>query len=342
MSNVSFNVISRDDASSITVFVNGQVKVATHEHPNYDRILEAAQRGDENVLDLFDLNIAIARSFEKVSERVAVANGQVFFDGQPVDSALTRHILTAYQEGADFAPLVKFYEKVETNPNAHSRDQLYRWLNAEDFTIDADGDILGYKGVAPVYADGKNHYVSFDDEGNPIEREVIGFLSINQGNAIVDGQEHLEGPVPNNIGSVIEMPRDQVTHDPSIGCHVGLHVGTWSYASGFARGAVLKVKVNPRDVVSVPTDCGDQKMRVCRYTIVDVIEQKLDRAVETPDWDDDEQPEVYCDNCGEVVGTEEDYSPYEENFCSGSCEREYNQDDESEDEEVPAGRRWTF
>jgi hypothetical protein len=91
------------------------------------------------------------------------------------------------------------------------------------------------------------------------------------------------------------MPRDQVQFDPGVGCHTGLHVGTFEYAAGFAQGALLEVVVNPRDVVSVPTDCGAQKMRTCRYTVVGLLEQRLDSPLRVYDQAADED---YLDGAG--------------------------------------------
>ena len=36
------------------------------------------------------------------------------------------------------------------------------------------------------------------------------------------------------------------------------------------------MSVNPRDVVSVPKDCEFQKLRCCRYVVLDVIRNPLD------------------------------------------------------------------
>jgi hypothetical protein len=43
-------------------------------------------------------------------------------------------------------------------------------------------------------------------------------------------------------------------------------VGSEEYATSFGQRTVI-VKVNPRDVVSVPLDCDCQKMRVCEYEV---------------------------------------------------------------------------
>jgi hypothetical protein len=124
-------------------------------------------------------------------------------------------------------------------------------LSREDFAITADGLVVGYKGV---------------------KRDADGQLvSVQSGRAIVDGTVHV-GNIPNPLGAVVEMPRGEVTFDPANGCSVGLHVGTYDYAAGWAQGALLEVHVNPRDVVSVPTDCDSQKMRTCRYRVVATID----------------------------------------------------------------------
>jgi hypothetical protein len=55
-------------------------------------------------------------------------------------------------------------------------------------------------------------------------------------------------------------------------------VGSFDHAAGYGN-TLLEVKVNPRDVVSVPSDTGGAKMRVCRYTVVQEITGKYEEAV---------------------------------------------------------------
>ena len=85
----------------------------------------------------------------------------------------------------------------------------------------------------------------------------------------------------NNIGDVCEMKRRQVCDDHTIGCDSGLHVGTFEYASDWAGagGVVVLVKFNPKDIVSVPSDCECQKMRVCKYEVVDIARGILEEPV---------------------------------------------------------------
>jgi hypothetical protein len=282
LSKLSFTIVGDEDESNIVVYVAGQMRVAHSSHPYFEQIIEGARSGDESIVGLFDLAEAAASRFEKLSERVSVANGTIYLDGEPIDNALTEQVLRFIDAGVDdWKPLVAFFENVQANVNEHSREQLYTWLANENFTITPDGLIVGYKGVRKT-----------DD----------GLVSINSGRAIVNGVVH-NGNIPQPFGGIVEMPRSEVQHDPSVGCHRGLHVGTYDYANGFAQGALLEVHVNPRDVVSVPTDCSWAKMRVCRYSIVKLIDAPYTApVVYTDDYGDgwgDGEYENGCIDCGE-------------------------------------------
>lgn len=246
------------DRESVTVFMpDGPQIVANADHPHFAEILEGAKSGlaADELRGLADLSVAVAARFDTLSERVAVANGRVYFDGDEVDSTITKQIVRCLETGeGDWKPLVLFMENVAANPDAHSREQLFDWLRERDFTITNNGCFIAYKGVGP----------RDDDE----TQKGYVYQSSARGEAIVNG-ERFEGYIPNACGAVVEMPRSNVQHDPSHGCSTGLHVGTYEYAKGYASAALLTVLVNPRDVVSVPTECNAEKMRVCRYVVSD-------------------------------------------------------------------------
>lgn len=260
---MKYNLVSNGDLKSITVLLDGDLKSATQDHEKWNEIVaKVLDDNADGLLELFDYVAALTKSFEKISEQLAVKGGQVLFEGTPVDNALTKQIIRLHNDGSDFKSLALFMEKLETNPNEHSKEHLYRWLSDLDFTIAADGDFIGYKGVG------------------------YGLYSRNSGFGIVNGVE-VNGQLDNSAGNTVEMPRDMVTFDPADGCNVGLHVGTWSYASTFATNT-LAVKVNPRDVVSCPTDCSDQKLRVCRYTVLAEVSGPYEESeVDTYDYDED-------------------------------------------------------
>lgn len=277
MNPVKFNLVQSGDTATLTAFFGGEMHIADNSHPGWAELVAAVTTANEStdlddLASLFDPSVQVSTYFQKVSERVSIAGGRVFFDGEELSDALSDHIIRYINEGNNAHPLINFMEKVQTNPNEHSREQLYEWLRRHDFTITSSGNFLAYKGVRPrSQSNGADNY--------PWE-------SINSGTATVDGVT-FRGAIPNGVGAIVEMPRGSVQHDPSVGCHTGLHAGTYEYANSFAQGKLLLVEINPRDVVSVPTDCSWAKIRTCRYTVVDEVEQQISESYWAKDLDED-------------------------------------------------------
>jgi hypothetical protein len=268
MPNLKYNIVTDDgDPSSVTIFPQGgKSQVATREHPNFPMILQRINDAttEQEVIDLFDVRSAVEGRFNKVSDRVSIRGNNVYFDNMPVEGILVDTILQFHYAGSDdFMSLVNFMEKIELNPNEHSRRHLFRWLKSARFSITPDGDIIAYKGV------NRKTGATMVKDGDPNDE----YFSTVAGPAIVDGNPHLHGNVPNRPGVIVEMPRNEVTFDPKQTCSKGLHVADWSYANGMGD-SVLMVLVNPRDVVSVPVDAGDKKMRVCRYKVLKQVDQE--------------------------------------------------------------------
>lgn len=242
-----------DTANVVVVLEDGTVLVADHNHARFDDIkLRVMSQDWDDIEKLFSVGKGIVTAFEKIGTRVTIRDDKLFFEGEKLDDSLADLIVRLYNEDADYEPFVRFLEKLKNNPNGHSVENLFRWLRNGSFALDWQGNILAYKGLS-------------ND-----------FTSRTSGSAIHNGQP-FNGYIPNNVGDVIEMDRGQVQHNPSVGCSVGLHAGTWNYASTFGPIVVL-IQIDPRDVVSVPTDCNDEKMRVCRYKVVAVVEDELESA----------------------------------------------------------------
>lgn len=260
------------------------------DHPNWDLFQNAIRDFTTGAMD----NSALARIFmensnlsEKAASklvkvggildgRMTIEDNRVLIDHAPIDTALEGHILRLLRgdgtpkDARNWNAFAKFVENLYSNTSEFVREQLFAWLNYENFkgqgfTLTDDGCFLGYKGCAGTAA-------------APV--------SINHGSAIVNGVSH-SGAIPNPVGAIVEMPRHLVQADPSVGCSAGLHVGTHAYADNWQRGVLLLVKVNPRDVVSVPTECDAQKIRTCRYEVLEVVKSVYSDLT----WGDDEADE---------------------------------------------------
>lgn len=256
-------VLSSEGRSTVVVYDDAlNTRTIDETHPNFIRILD----GIKNKEDISEwLDGSQVKVLATLSDRVTVEDDVLHFDGDPVYDGLSDTILRYRREGRDPANLVKFMERLSSNPSMRSREQLFTWTQAKDLTIDTEGYIIAFKGVTA-------------DQ-----------LSIHSGTAYVDG-EKVTGQIPNMVGTTITMPREKVQDDPNQGCSHGLHAGNWSYASSFGE-VILEVRIDPADVVSVPRDCSYQKLRSCRYEVVAIHETDegdLDDYEPESSWDDEE------------------------------------------------------
>jgi hypothetical protein len=235
------------------IFADGSTYPVANDHPNYAEIIAFLLAGtddDEKLLNLVNPFDAIYRSLVKLSERVSRKGTTIYLDGDPVDSALTKHIVRILDAGDDkddsWKAYVAFLEKLATNPSKVSQKHLYHYIESHNITIHPDGDIILWKGTD---ANGKSKHAGY---------------------GIVDGKEIVNDFLPNKVGSTVEIPRSRVDDNRNRHCSSGLHAGTFDYASGFkgSDGILFTVKVNPRDVVSVPSDYNNAKVRISRYVVI--------------------------------------------------------------------------
>ena len=264
---MNYSYTNADGRRSLVVVLDtGNAHTIPGSHPKFTELLHylgnTADPDDQHVRHLIDFGADAADTLQRLSDRVTYRHNTIRFDGEIIDTALTRHLVRMIRDGDDrYTGLVRFMENLAANPSRKSRQQLFTWLTDRDMTITPDGCFIGYKGVQ-------------NDEDNH---------SMSSGRAAVNGTTHI-GHIPNPPGAVVEMPRTQVSDDRHNGCTTGLHVGTWDYASAFGPKTLI-VSVNPRDVVSVPKDCGYQKLRTCRYTVLDAVRNPLTHTTYQPDAD---------------------------------------------------------
>lgn len=160
-------------------------------------------------------------------------DGVVCFGGQPINNLVTKRIESFIRLDLPIDPLLKFLEKTLQNPKETAVDELYRFLETNELPITSDGNFLGWKRVRSDFKD---------------------FHS---------------GTMDNSVGKVVKMPREEVDDNSEETCSSGLHLCSRKYLDHFhaGSGVIVLIEVNPRDVVSVPADYEDTKMRVCEYRV---------------------------------------------------------------------------
>jgi len=78
----------------------------------------------------------------------------------------------------------------------------------------------------------------------------------------------------NKLGKVVTMDRKDVDANRHQTCSRGLHIAGQQYNAGWTfneNGNLLTiVEVDPKDVVSIPTDYNGHKGRCCKFKILDL------------------------------------------------------------------------
>lgn len=211
------------------------------------------------------------KKFRKLSDHLSTDGVHVYYDNDTfknvsLDETLEDHIVRIMQNGtdSDLHAVCRFAERLYGNVDERNRADMFKWLVAQKLlTFDDDGRIIGYRGG------------QLNDDGIA--------ESIHEGYAIVNGQS-VNGHVPNPDGAIVEMPRQMVENDSKVACSNGLHVGTYDYARNWARNVIMRVAVAPEDVVSVPYDCAAQKMRCCRFEVIDHENLNTPEYHDTSKW----------------------------------------------------------
>ena len=249
---------------NITLVLNGEQFFIVKEDPSYDKVRQALSdnASAEELLVLVDKEKEVADYVH--STDIQIKNGCVFYDGEEVHNTLTDRILTFMKEGLPVTPLVNFLEKLMQNPSYSARQELFDFLEHKHLPITEDGDFLAYKAVNSEYMD------------------------------------KYTGKINNRVGSSVEMVRWGVDDDRGHGCASGLHAGTLEYVQSYGSfhegdntDKCIIIKINPTDVVSVPTDSGCQKLRTCKYLVLRDYEGKMEYNLYTDDgeeWYDDYDP----------------------------------------------------
>lgn len=218
---------------NVILVVNGKSHTVSKDtHMNYGKIVEALKAKDWDALvELVEPAKAIV-NFGK--GYVKIENGVVYWKGNVFNNALSARMIEMYQDGFPIDPMVRFMENLMANPSKRSVDQVYGFLEKNSLPITEDGHFLAYKKVRHDYKD--IHSGQFD----------------------------------NSIGQVVEMDRNLVDDNPNSHCSTGLHFCSESYLQSFGSPGdpVMILKINPADVVSIPTDYNGAKGRCMRYEVI--------------------------------------------------------------------------
>lgn len=229
--------------TTITVVVDGQPYTTDRSNTNWERLVEALNSPNtdtDEVINLMSPEASIKEASEDYGE-ITIDNGTLYFNHRPVGNALAQRILDLHNHGFNLGPWVKFAQNVYNNPDVRARDELYLWLETSGLPITEDGHFLAYKIVSSEF---KDLYT---------------------------------GRMDNSPGKIVSMPRENVDTNRDRTCSQGLHFCSKDYLPYFGswrngNDKVVLVKINPADVVSIPSDYDNAKGRTWRYEVLQEID----------------------------------------------------------------------
>jgi hypothetical protein len=221
------------NGNNLSVYLKGKPYSINTGNPNFKNVVKGLKDGlpEDDLIQMIQ--------FKKELERVAGVefrkDGMIYLDGKPMSDALIKRYKFMIEHEFPVDGFKQFIYNLAENPSKDSREELYGFLEACSLPITEDGHFLAYKRVGEKYTD------------------------------------IYTGKIDNSVGQIIEMPRKAVNANRLETCSYGLHVCSRSYLSNFSGVHTMICKINPRDVVSVPADYKNAKMRVCRYEVIDEL-----------------------------------------------------------------------
>ena len=230
---------------NIVMVIGNKSHTFSDTHMFYDRIKQAIKDDAwDQVDDLIDPKRTVVNYG---NGNIEIQGETLYWKGKVLHTSLTMRIIKMFQEGFSIEPMVLFMENLMQNPSKRAVDELYGFLEKGELPITPDGHFLAYKKVRSDYFD--IHSGTFD----------------------------------NSVGQICEMERNEVDDNRDRTCSSGLHFCSQSYLPHFgysSNNRVMILKINPRDVVSIPADYNDAKGRCARYEVVGELgaEQKLEGA----------------------------------------------------------------
>lgn len=230
--------------NNVVVVIDNKPHTISKTHITYQKVVDAIKADDwETVKDVIEPKKVV---LEYGQGNVEVQGDKLFWKGKEFHNALSSRMIQMLQDGFPVEPLVAFMENLMQNPSYRSVKELYGFLEKNNLPITSDGHFLAYKKVRKDFKDCHT------------------------------------GTMDNSIGQVVEMERHEVDDNASNTCSHGLHFCSKEYLNHFGGERTVIVKINPKDVVSIPTDYDFSKGRACRYEVIGELGVHPDDAFKEP------------------------------------------------------------
>lgn len=212
----------------------------------------------------------------------------------PLADTIVSRIMKMKEQGVSSKPLGNFIANLYSNPSSTAVQELYGFIEACELPITEDGCFIAYKIVKSSYLD------------------------------------IYSGKMDNSVGKVLQMPRNMVDDKRENTCSHGLHFCSKEYLNHYGSSSrnddrCMLVKINPADVVSIPSDYNNAKGRTWKYEVVGEVPAGWRATLPEQDY----TSAAVVDSNGSEFDDEDDdetdaSSDYDRGFDAGCDDIEYN------------------
>jgi hypothetical protein len=199
--------------------------------------------------------------YKRVGDFV-LKEGKLYYKDELAEPFLYFQFLSALRESGNIDKVLKFLEKCEQCDSYFVRNELWKFMNTNEMTINNNGNIRAYKKVRSDYFDIHSHTVRY-----------------------------MPGDVPT-------MAKNKVDNNRENTCSYGLHFCSLDYLAhfgGYEGEHTMEVEVDPRDVVSIPVDYNNKKGRASRIGVIrELSEEELRKPPKMSRDEIEELIEKFC------------------------------------------------
>ena len=288
--------------SELTVVVDNVPYTIDRSYVRFNEVLEAVKEGRwSDIPNLISVAKAVT-TFGEGKIEVDEDEGVIRYNGTVLNNALSNRIMWMMNDGFNVDPFIKFVENLMSNPSKRAIDELYTFLEYGKLPITEDGCFLAYKRVRGDYKDVYSNTVL----NKPYDQMTIGEVdslpyTTKQGVTVECGDDG---------ETTISMPRNKVDDRSEVTCSDGLHFCSLEYLKSFSGERVVILKINPRDVVSIPVDYNNTKGRCSSYVVAGEYEGAMTSPAFTKsvyssdgsDYDPEDQDEDLEEDFHEIRG----------------------------------------
>lgn len=235
------NIIFEDEFGDIINIPNS--------HRNFEKIKNALQSNDfERAKTLSDVESTVEKFISKYNkDGIVLKNDSLYYNNKKITGYIVDKVLGLHENGLEYKPVMNFLNNVIKNPSWASNEELFLFLEHANLPITEDGHFIAYKVVNKDYFD------------------------------------IYSGKFDNSVGNIVTMDRQDVNPNRNKVCSNGLHFCDRDYIQYYSsdnEDKIILIKINPADVVSIPSDYNNMKGRCCRYEVIKDITEEYRNSVD--------------------------------------------------------------